>query len=79
MSNFDLNNLPEREEDINFDDIYARHQVPLEIDFDTVVIVDGTPIVTDEKKDKLVSVITKLFTKHAGEIKEIWMPPKSSG
>ncbi|RCH94154.1 Translation initiation factor 3 subunit b, partial [Rhizopus stolonifer] len=76
MSGFDLNNLPEREEDINFDDIYEKHYVDTETDFDTIVVVDGAPIVDEAKEEKLITVLTKLFTKSAGEIKEsgIWMP-----
>lgn len=76
MPGFDLKNLPEREEDINFDDIYEKHQISTENDFDTIVVVDGAPIVDEAKEQKLLSVLTKLFTKGAGEIKEdgIWMP-----
>ncbi|KAI9472227.1 MAG: eukaryotic translation initiation factor eIF2A-domain-containing protein [Benjaminiella poitrasii] len=76
MSGFDWKNLPEREEDINFDDIYEKHQVSTENDFDTIVVVDGAPIVDEAKEEKLLTVLSKLFTKGAGEIKEngIWMP-----
>ncbi|CEI87545.1 hypothetical protein G6F70_008083 [Rhizopus microsporus] len=76
MPGFDLNNLPEREEDINFDDIYEKYHVPIETDFDTIVVVDGAPIVDEAKEAKFISVISKLFTKEAGEIKEngVWMP-----
>lgn len=76
MPGLDLNNLPERIEDINFDDIYEKHHVPLETDFDTIVVVDGAPIVDEAKEGKLITVLTKLFAKGAGEIKEngIWMP-----
>ncbi|KAL9539140.1 hypothetical protein MBANPS3_010444 [Mucor bainieri] len=76
MPSVDWKNLPEREEDINFDDIYEKHQVSTENDFDTIVVVDGAPIVDEAKEEKLMAVLTKLFTKGAGEIKEngIWMP-----
>jgi translation initiation factor 3 subunit B len=76
MPSLDLSNLPEREEDINFDDIYEKHAVDNESDFDTIVVVDGAPIVDDKKQEKLLAVLSKLFTKNAGDIKEngIWMP-----
>lgn len=76
MSSLDFKNLPECEEDINFDDIYEKYEVDSENDFDTIVVVDGAPIVDEVKQEKLITVLTKLFTKGAGEIKEngIWMP-----
>jgi translation initiation factor 3 subunit B len=76
MPGFDLKNLPEREEDINFDDIYEKYEISTENDFDTIVVVDGAPIVDEAKEEKLMAVLTKLFSKGAGEIKEngIWMP-----
>ncbi len=76
MPGFDLKNLPEREEDINFDDIYEKHEISTENDFDTIVVVDGAPIVDEAKEEKLMTVLTKLFAKGAGEMKEngIWMP-----
>lgn len=76
MSSLDFKNLPEHEEDINFDDIYEKYEIDSENDFDTIVVVDGAPIVDEAKQEKLITVLTKLFTKGAGEIKEngIWMP-----
>ncbi|KAI8979412.1 eukaryotic translation initiation factor eIF2A-domain-containing protein [Mycotypha africana] len=76
MPSVDWKNLPENEEDINFDDIYEKHKVVSDSDFDHIVVVDGAPIVDEAKEEKLVAVLTKLFTKGAGEIKEngFWMP-----
>ncbi|KAI8981006.1 eukaryotic translation initiation factor eIF2A-domain-containing protein [Pilobolus umbonatus] len=76
MPSIDNRNFPEREEDINFDDIYEKYQVSTENDFDTIVVVDGAPIVDEAKEEKLLTVLTKLFTKGAGEIKPngLWMP-----
>ncbi|KAI8052584.1 eukaryotic translation initiation factor eIF2A-domain-containing protein [Gilbertella persicaria] len=76
MPGVDWKNLPEREEDINFDDIYEKHRITTENDFDTIVVVDGAPIVDEAKEEKLLAVLNKLFTKGAGDIKEngIWMP-----
>ncbi|KAI8641473.1 eukaryotic translation initiation factor eIF2A-domain-containing protein [Parasitella parasitica] len=83
MPGVDWKTLPEREEDINFDDIYEKHQISAESDFDTIVVVDGAPIVDEAKEEKLMTVLTKLFTKNAGDIKEngIWMPmtPNNDG
>ncbi|KAI9317686.1 hypothetical protein BX666DRAFT_1939833 [Dichotomocladium elegans] len=83
MSDLDLKNLPEREEEIDFSDIYEKHQINVEDDLDTIIVVDGAPIVDEAKEEKLRTVLTKLFTKNAGEIKEngIWMPmaPNASG
>ncbi|KAG0170780.1 Translation initiation factor 3 subunit b [Apophysomyces sp. BC1034] len=83
MSSIDLKNLPEREEDIDFSDIYEKHQVDVDEDLDTIVVVDGAPIVDEAKEAKLVAVLTKHFNKNAGEIKEggIWMPmsPNAEG
>ncbi|KAI7859386.1 eukaryotic translation initiation factor eIF2A-domain-containing protein [Circinella umbellata] len=76
MPGLDYNNLPEREEDIDFSDIYEQHEVQVDDDLDTIVVVDGAPVVDEAKEEKLVSVLKKLFTKNAGEVKEggIWMP-----
>ncbi|KAI8369877.1 eukaryotic translation initiation factor eIF2A-domain-containing protein [Choanephora cucurbitarum] len=76
MPGIDWKNLPEREEDINFDDIYEKHKIDAANDFDTIVVVDGAPIVDEAKEEKLLAVLTKLFSKGGGEIKEngIWMP-----
>ncbi|KAI8384078.1 eukaryotic translation initiation factor eIF2A-domain-containing protein [Blakeslea trispora] len=76
MPGIDWKNLPEREEDISFDDIYEKHQIDATSDFDTIVVVDGAPIVDEAKEEKLLTVLNKLFSKGGGEIKEngIWMP-----
>lgn len=80
MPGLDLRNLPEREEDIDFSDIYEKHQVKVEDDLDTIVVVDGAPIVDENKEEKLLTVLKKLFTKGAGEIKEggMWMPMETN-
>ncbi|KAI8072431.1 hypothetical protein BC940DRAFT_251856 [Gongronella butleri] len=76
MPGLDIHHLPEREEDIDFSDIYEKHAVTQEDDFDNLVVVDGAPIVDQKKEEKLLAVLTKLFTKGAGPIKEggLWMP-----
>lgn len=75
MPVFDLDNLPEREEDIDFSDIEAKYQVPYEDGYDTLIVVDNLPIVEEAKEEKLLIVIKKIF-KSVGYVKEggIWMP-----
>ncbi|KAI8339083.1 WD40-repeat-containing domain protein [Chlamydoabsidia padenii] len=84
MPGLDYKNLPEREEDIDFSDIYEKHTVTQEDDFNTIIVVDGAPIVDEAKEEKLLGVLKKLFTKGAGgDIKDggIWMPmsPNAAG
>lgn len=84
MPGLDYKNLPEREEDIDFSDIYDKHTVTQEDDFNTIVVVDGAPVVDEAKEEKLLGVLKKLFTKAAGgDIKDggIWMPmsPNAAG
>ncbi|RUS33046.1 hypothetical protein BC938DRAFT_473337 [Jimgerdemannia flammicorona] len=80
MATFDPNNLPDDEEDIDYSDIEARHQVPYDDGFDTLVVVDNLPIVDETKEEKLLTVVRKIF-RSVGEIKEggIWMPTENSG
>ncbi|KAJ3011033.1 Translation initiation factor 3 subunit b [Thoreauomyces humboldtii] len=59
----------EEEEDIDFTDIEERYRVDLPKGFDTVVVVDNVPKVGEAKKDKLLSVIRKIF-REVGQIKE---------
>ncbi|CAG8445506.1 7837_t:CDS:2 [Ambispora leptoticha] len=69
MPGFDINKLPETEEELDFTDIEEKYQVPFEEGFDTIIVVDNVPIVDESKKDKLFKFITKIF-KQAGDIKE---------
>lgn len=76
MPGLDLKNLPEREEDIDFSDIYEKHKVSVDEELDTIIVIDGAPIVAEDKEEKLYTVLRKLLNKYAGEVKEggIWMP-----
>ncbi|KAG0223885.1 Translation initiation factor 3 subunit b [Actinomortierella wolfii] len=65
---FDLNNLPEREEDIDFSDIEERYQLSFEEGFDNVVVVDNVPEVNEAKEEKLIGFLRKIF-KNVGEIR----------
>ncbi|KAG9292843.1 hypothetical protein G9A89_016205 [Geosiphon pyriformis] len=69
MPEFDLDKLPETEEELDFTDIEEKYQVPFEEGFDTIIVVDNVPIVDEIKKDKLFKFIKKIF-KTAGDIKE---------
>lgn len=69
MTRFDLNNLPEHEEDIDFTDIEERYQLSFEEGFDNVVVVDNIPLVDETKEEKLVQFLRKIF-KNVGEIRD---------
>ena len=62
--------------ELDFADLEAEYEVPFEVGFDSVILVDNCPIVNDEdRKGKLVNYIRKTFSVH-GTIKEdgIYMP-----
>ncbi|KAJ3157787.1 Translation initiation factor 3 subunit b [Geranomyces variabilis] len=63
--------------DIDFSDIEERYRVDMPTGFETVVVVDNTPKVGEEKKDRLLSAIKKIF-KDIGVIKTIHMPMDST-
>ncbi|KAI8362858.1 translation initiation factor eIF-3b [Mortierella sp. GBAus27b] len=69
MAQFDLNNLPEHEEDIDFSDIEERYQLSFEEGFDNVVVVDNIPLVDETKEEKLIQFLRKIF-KNVGEIRD---------
>jgi translation initiation factor 3 subunit B len=78
-------NLPEddgqnSEEEIDFSDLRAQHEVRLEQGLDAFVVVDGLPIVTDEQKPKLVKFLVKKLNA-AGRTREdaVFMPLGDSG
>ncbi|KAF9898492.1 Translation initiation factor 3 subunit b [Lobosporangium transversale] len=69
MARFDLNNLPEHEEDIDFSDIEERFQLSFEEGFNNVVVVDNIPLVDETKEEKLIQFLRKIF-KNVGEIRD---------
>ncbi|KAF9313816.1 Translation initiation factor 3 subunit b [Podila horticola] len=69
MARFDLNNLPEHEEEIDFSDIEERYQLSFEEGFDNIVVVDNLPLVDDTKQEKLIQFLRKIF-KNVGEIRD---------
>lgn len=51
-----------------------------EFEFDSVVVVDGAPVVDESKAEKLLGVVRKIF-QQCGELKAdgVWMPKDASG
>lgn len=68
------------EEEIDFSDLRAQHDVRIEQGFETFVLVDGLPIVPEENKSKLVKFLLKKLS-IAGKTSEdaIWMPVNDAG
>jgi translation initiation factor 3 subunit B len=66
---FDINNIPENEEDIDFSDIEERYQLSFEEGFDNIVVVDNIPLVDETKEEKLIQFLRKIF-KNVGEIRD---------
>jgi len=72
---FDINNLPETEEDIDFSDIEAKYELPEARGFENIVIIDNLPKVDEKKQEKLTKVLKNIL-KPVGTIVEngIQMP-----
>ena len=68
------------DEEIDFSDLRAQHEVRMEQGLDTFVVVDGLPRVPEESKQKLTKFLLKKLTA-AGKTKEdaIFMPMGESG
>ena len=73
-------NLPEddefdSEEEIDFSDLRAQHEVRLEQGLDAFVVIDGLPVVPADNKSKLVNFLMKKLNS-AGKTREdaIFMP-----
>ncbi|TPX71053.1 hypothetical protein SpCBS45565_g01197 [Spizellomyces sp. 'palustris'] len=68
---------PQLDEDelaeIDFSDIEERYRVDLPNGFDTVVVVDNVPVVGEAKREKLLTMIRKMFS-NMGAIKDLHMP-----
>ena len=69
MARFDINDLPEHEDDLDFSDIEERYQLSFEEGFDNIVVVDNIPLVDETKEEKLLQFLRKIF-KNVGEIRE---------
>ncbi|KAI0217410.1 Translation initiation factor 3 subunit b [Massospora cicadina] len=54
--------------DIDFSDLEAKYSLELDESFDNVIVVDGLPKVDENKYEKLLTVVKKIFKKY-GTIK----------
>jgi translation initiation factor 3 subunit B len=63
---------------IDFSDLESKYHVAFEDTFTTVVCISNLPQVPQEKHEKLISVIKKLFKNH-GQILHAFMPVDASG
>ncbi|KAJ1505364.1 Translation initiation factor 3 subunit b [Coelomomyces lativittatus] len=66
---------------LDFSDLEAKYHSALNSQFETVIVVDGAPIIGIDKKDRLLSVIRRLFAKEDIHIheNEIFMPFEDDG
>lgn len=71
----DLDDDEFNEDDIDFSDLRERFDVQLDKGYDTFVVVDGLPVVTEEQKPKLVKFLLKKLNA-VGKAREdsIYMP-----
>lgn len=71
----DLDDDEFNEDDIDFSDLRERFDVQLDKGYDTFVVIDGLPVVTEEQKPKLVKfLIKKLNTVGKAREDSIYMP-----
>ena len=57
------------EEEIDFSDLLEQHNVHLNEGLDTFVVVDGLPVVSEDKKGKLIKFLLRQFNE-VGRVKE---------
>lgn len=55
----DLDDDEYDEDEVDISDLRAKYEVQLEQGFDTFVVIDGLPVVTEEQKPKLVKFLLK--------------------
>ncbi len=71
----DLDDDEFNEDDIDFSDLRERFDVQLDKGYDTFVVIDGLPVVTEEQKPKLVKfLLKKLNTVGTAREDSIYMP-----
>ena len=68
------------DEEIDFSDLRAQHEVRMEQGLDTFVVVDGLPVVPEDSKQKLIKFLLRKLTA-AGQTSEdaIFMPINDKG
>lgn len=76
----DLDDDEFNEDDIDISDLREKFEVQLEQGYDTFVVVDGLPKVTEEQKPKLIKFLLKKL-KSVGKTREgsIHMPMGDDG
>ncbi|ERS95666.1 translation initiation factor 3 subunit B [Sporothrix schenckii 1099-18] len=73
----DLDDDEYDEDEVDISDLRAKYEVQLEQGFDTFVVIDGLPVVTEEQKPKLVKfLLKKLNTVGRAREDSIEMPMK---
>ncbi|KAL0938311.1 eukaryotic translation initiation factor 3 [Colletotrichum truncatum] len=76
----DLDDDEYDEEEIDISDLREKYEVQLELGYDTFVVIDGLPEVTEEQKPKLVKFLLKKLNS-VGKTREdlIYMPIGDNG
>ena len=82
----EVNGVDHGEDDINYDeldlsDLEDIYKVSMDQDFDSLIVVEGLPIVSTDKKDKLLTVVARRFGT-VGKLKgdnAIFMPLEGEG
>lgn len=68
------------EAEIDYSDLREKYEVQLEKGYDTFVVIDGLPIVDDQRKPRLIKFLLRKIT-DVGTTKEdlVYMPMGSDG
>lgn len=76
----DLDDDEFNDDDIDISDLREKFEVQLEHGYDTFVVIDGLPVVTEEQKPKLVKFLLKKLNT-VGKTREdlIYMPMGEDG
>lgn len=76
----DLDDDEFNEDEIDISDLREKFEVQLEMGYDTFVVIDGLPEVTEEQKPKLVKFLLKKLNS-VGKTREdsIYMPMGEDG
>lgn len=76
----DLDDDEYDEDEIDISDLREKYEVQLEHGYDTFIVIDGLPEVTEEQKPKLVKFLLKKLNS-AGKTREdlIFMPMGDDG
>lgn len=77
----DLDDDDFNDDEIDTSDLRERFEVQLEHGYDTFVVVDGLPKVTEDQKPKLIKFLIKSKLSTVGKVREdmIYMPMDDDG